>query len=288
MFDSHIHLDFPEFAENRAQLLSSAREVGVSACVVPGCHQEQWSQLRELTDNPALQVHEIYFGVGQHPYWSEGIADLDALCSSIALECSQMGAVCIGECGIDHGRGASLPEQAALFEAQLCLADDLDLPVVVHQVGAQELFLKCLKRAGFPRAGGVVHGFSGASDWGRALIKHGFYLGFGLSLLVEKRSRLARAAGELPLDRLLLETDAPDQRPPGEDRIGEPADLALVCDKLANIRGETKALIDEVTERNARNLFRVEPPAARATLPEIPKAEVGAFTRRSPGGLFLL
>jgi TatD DNase family protein len=286
MFDSHIHLDFPEIAENLGTLLREAKEASVTTFLVPGCHQDQWSELFRLLESSSETEAEIYFGVGQHPYWSEGIADIDALCAQIAEECTKLGAVCIGECGLDRGRGAPPEKQAMLLEAQLRLANERDLPVVLHQVGEQELFLRCFKRAGVPRAGGVVHGFSGAVDWGQALMKKGFHLGLGLSLLREGRTRLRMAAGELSLDRLLLETDAPDQKAQA-GLPGRPADLALVSAKLAEIRGEERALIEEVCERNARELFRVEK-AERVFGPaEAVEPDLAAFANRSPGGIFL-
>jgi TatD DNase family protein len=286
MFDTHIHLDFSELAGDLNTHLTEAKEASVTTFLVPGCHQQQWSELFSLLQKANKWDAEIYFGVGQHPYWSEGISDIDALCVQISDECTKLGAICIGECGLDRGRGASPEKQAILLEAQLRLANELDLPVVLHQVGEQELLLRCFKRAGVPRAGGVVHGFSGAADWGQALIKKGFHLGLGLSLLASNRTRLQRAAGELSLDRLLLETDAPDQKVPG-GRRGKPVDLDLVCEKLAEIRGEKKLLIDEVCEKNARELFRVERAKPVCGPAEAPAPDLAAFANKSPGGIFL-
>jgi TatD DNase family protein len=196
--------------------------------------------------------------VGQHPYFYDDAPKVEALCASLFDHCRELGAVALGEFGVDKGRGGSIERQRQLFEAQLCLADELDLPVVLHQVGLQAEFLSSLKRAGMPRAGGVVHGFVGAVDWGRALMDRGFHLGIGVAITDDRRSKLASAVTELPLERLLIETDAPDQSPAGKKGAGVPGDLLLVRDAIARIRGTRPQEIAEHSEKSARALFRVE------------------------------
>lgn len=199
---------------------------------------------------------EIVVGVGQHPYWSEGVANTDALCDEIQQRCVEYGAVAIGECGLDKGRGAPLSEQVTLFEAQLSLAGQMGLPIVIHQVGAQKELLECLERVGLPDAGGVVHGFSGDTSWGRALQQRGLLLGIGLAVTKTERRRLRAAVSDLPVDRMMLETDAPDQGPGG--RSGLPVDLTLVRDAVAELKDLAPEIVAEVTARAARLFYQLE------------------------------
>jgi len=258
MFDSHIHLDFETLSPDRIQLLKEARHHGITAFFVPGCRAGRWEQLRELRRDAKEAGVEVYFGVGQHPYFNDEAPDLDVLCTNIADGSRELGAVALGEIGVDKGRGGSHALQRRLFEAQLRLADELDLPVVLHQVGLREEFLSSLKRVGIPRAGGVVHAFVGSTDWGCALITRGFYLGVGVAVLNKRRSKLARAVAEMPLESLVIETDAPDQSPLGQRGAGVPADLLLVRDAIAKIRGTSPEQVAESSERSARTLFQLE------------------------------
>lgn len=251
MFDSHCHLDFPELSPNLRQHLDQARAGGVRGWFVPGCHVDQWESLPDLV---AL-TSEIFVGIGQHPYWSQGVTDVPQLIERANRAARELGAVAIGECGLDKGRGADLSLQMEIFEGHLALARELSLPVVVHQVGAQRELLRSLERVGLPPSGGVVHGFTGDVSWGRALIARGFHLGVGTQVTRPNRRRLRDAVSALPLDRLLLETDAPDQSP--EKRPGVPSDLLVVRDTMATLLGVSGQEVGRRTEASARALYRL-------------------------------
>jgi len=126
-------------------------------------------------------------------------------------------------------------------------------------VGHRDIFLTSLGRVGVPARGGVVHGFGGDTSWGRALVKLGLYLGLGPALTRPSRAKLQKAAQELPLDRFLVETDAPDQRLSGALGFGRPADLAEVCRTLATLRGSSAEQVATVTAESARALYGLEP-----------------------------
>lgn len=254
MFDSHCHLDFDEIRPDIASHLEQARQVGVRGWFVPCCRPEDWERLASVK-GPSVHV-----GVGLHPYFTHSNSaaekyDADSLGALLEQGARRLGAVALGECGLDKNRGADAQAQVSIFEAQLRLASELDLPIVIHQVGYRDLFLKSLARVGVPARGGVVHGFGGDTSWGRALTKLGFHLGLGPSITRQSRAKLRGAAAELPIERLLLETDAPDQRPSGVVGFGRPKDLVEVCHTLATLRGCPMEEVAMRTTESARRLY---------------------------------
>lgn len=253
MFDTHCHLDFEALGSDLKLTLNRARTAGVTGMVVPGCHPEQWKCLARFSDVPDVRV-----AAGLHPWWTLEETDVTSLVSTLQAAMVSLKAVAVGECGLDRGRGASLEKQQALFEGQLVLARELNLPVIVHQVGAAEQLFESLKRTGVPPAGGVIHGFSGDASLGKALISRGFTLGVGCAVTRAHRKKLRQALPELPLEHLVLETDAPDQAPFGKGAPGAPEDLALVLTEAARCMGRSREEVQTVTEFNARRLFRME------------------------------
>ena len=251
MFDSHCHLDFDACRHDGPAQLSEAREAGITGWLVPGCSPEQWPRLAEVA------ADDIFVAVGLHPYFSDAETDVAAICAQAREQCLALGAVAVGECGLDKNRGAPIPQQIELFEAQLRLAGELELPIVIHQVGCQAEMLASLARVGLPDAGGVVHGFGGDVGFGRALIQRGLHLGIGPAITDVRRKKVRAAAAELPLDRLLIETDAPDQFLSGESPPGRPVDLLAVCRELSHLRNRPPEEVGAFTERAARTLFRL-------------------------------
>lgn len=252
VFDSHCHLDFEELGPALDEHLERARALGVRGWFVPGTRPEQWRALESLRSRDG-----VWLGVGLHPWETEHPWDIDALMVELGEHARNLCAVALGECGVDKFRGASIERQSELFEAQLKVASELDLPVVLHQVGHQKEFLRSLDRVGVPRSGGVVHGFSGDAAFGRALIRRGLLLGVGAGATYESRKKLREVLTEVPLGHLVLETDAPDQKPRGGGLFGVPADLGAVCEAVAQWSGNSPELVSEVTERTARALYRL-------------------------------
>lgn len=251
MLDSHCHLDFEALLPQLDARLTEARALGVRGWVVPGTCPEQWAQLG------SVKRDDVWFGIGLHPWETDRDFDTDELIGKLRECALSLGAVALGECGLDKYRGGPLEKQTALLEAQLKLASEMELPVILHQVGHQEAFLRSLERVGVPDAGGVVHGFGGDSAFGRALVKRGLLLGVGVAVTYEARKKVARAVRDLALDRLLLETDAPDQKLWGAEGAGVPADLAVVCQAVARLTGASPEVVAETTERTTRALFRL-------------------------------
>lgn len=253
MFDSHCHLDFEAILPELDARLEEARAQGVRGWLVPGTCPEQWSQLAHLVRD------DVWVAVGLHPWETEREWNTDALMVEFRESALKLGAVALGECGLDKFRGGPIERQIELFEAQLQLAGEMELPVVLHQVGHREAFLRSIERVGLPDACGVVHGFNGDAAWGRALVSRGLLLGVGFSVMYESRKKLRGALREIALDRFLLETDAPDQKPAGADRAGVPADLVAVASAVAQVVGALPSVVAEETEHSARALFGLRP-----------------------------
>ena len=169
MYDSHCHLDFPELAGDLDEHLTRARALGIEAWHVPGCGPSQWPRLTPVSDIAGVSI-----GVGVHPWWVDEVLSpseedpgalsraLDDAMQRLAAELRARGAAALGECGLDRPRarsgGPSRERQRLVFEAQLALARELELPVVLHVVGEHGAALELLERVGDLPAGGVVHG----------------------------------------------------------------------------------------------------------------------------------
>lgn len=252
LVDSHSHIDAPEFDPDRDAVLARARAAGVVAQVVPAVAAAGWPQLAALARahaeiKPAYGLHPMY--LDQH-----GVADLDALPDWIARERP----VAVGECGLDFFVEGLDPErQRTFFVGQLQIARDFDLPVILHARRAVEETIATLRRIGGLR--GVVHSYGGSAEQARQLHALGFRIGIGGPLTYERAQRLRGVVSGVPLDQLLLETDAPDQ--PDADHRGqrnEPARLPRVLAALAAARGEPEERIAEATTANARDMFRFD------------------------------
>jgi TatD DNase family protein len=248
VLDSHCHLDFPEFDADRAELVAEARRLGIDGYLVPGVHEGLWPAQDALAGTVG-----ILFAVGLHPWWLSTRDPVDVALARLEQRVRARGAIAIGECGLDAKRpGLDLEVQSAWLEAQLALARALELPVILHQVGARTEFLRALERGGPLRRGGVVHAFSGDVAWARALLDRGFYLGFGAAVSAPKRQRLREALLATPAERVLLETDAPASSQPGTRSV--PADLVSICRQVAEIRGASSA---ELARQSDANLARL-------------------------------
>ncbi|MEZ4467025.1 MAG: TatD family hydrolase [bacterium] len=206
----------------------------------------------------------MYRTAGLHP-WAAAergdrlAADLQALAETLDAPPRP---VALGELGLDHlacpreTRGV----QEAAFRAQLALARERDLPVVLHIVRAHGRALEILRADGLPAAGGVVHGFSGSADVARDYARLGLYLGIGFVALRPGARKLHGAIAALPADRLLLETDAPAEPPPGVEGASEPAHLLAIAEAVAALKGlEARALLATSTA-GIRRLYRLPAP----------------------------
>jgi TatD DNase family protein len=251
LVDSHAHLDAPEFDVDRDAVLARARAAGVMRQIVPAVNAAGWPKLRDLCATeagllPAYGLHPMYLD----DHRDEHLAELRTW-----IERERP--VAVGECGLDFFvEGLDPARQALFFDGQLRLARDFDLPVVVHARRAVDAVLAAIRRFGPLR--GVIHSYPGSADQAKRLFDLGFLVGIGGPVTYERANRLRTLVATLPIECLLLETDAPDQ--PDRDHRGqrnEPARLVRVLDTVAELRGMTPAELAAATTANAERLFRL-------------------------------
>lgn len=251
LVDTHAHIDVDEFDGDREAVIARAREAGVVHQVVPAIDAAGWSRLARICAGHS-GLHAAY---GLHPVFLASHRDehLALLRERVALERP----VAIGECGLDYFvDGLDPVRQQAILDAQLRLARDVDLPVIVHARRAVDAVIASIRRIGGLR--GVVHSFSGSRQQAEALWREGFAIGLGGPVTYERAARLRSIAADMPIDHLVLETDSPDQ--PDCDHRGqrnEPARLGRVLDAIAHLRGDSREDVAAATTRNALRLFRL-------------------------------
>lgn len=260
-FDSHCHLDFPEFDPDRTEVWQRARTGGVTQSFVPGVSPAQWERLGALR----RALPGACVGIGLHPYFLARLSatEREAALDDLPRNYARVGATAIGECGLHRpGAGQSgltLPLQLEVLERHLVVARELVAPLVLHVVGAHGAALDLLERFGRFPAGGVLHSYSGPAELVSRYARLGFSFGFSGGVCRARARKAHEAVRAVPLDRLLLETDAPDQPPPavrarGRERT-EPVDLLLVAEAVARLRDLSLEALSAATTRNAAALF---------------------------------
>jgi len=249
LYDSHSHLDAPEFDADREAVIERAEAAGVMQQLLPAVSYASWAALKATCAlRPGLKA-----AYGLHPLFlhAHRPEHLDALPGWIERE--QPAAV--GECGLDFFVDGIDPEaQRFYFIRQLEIARDCGLPVVLHARRAVDAVLAAIRRIGGLR--GVVHSWSGSEEQAAQLYRLGFSLGIGGAVTFERAQRLRRTVATMPIEHLLLETDSPDQ--PDAARRGqrnEPAFLRDVLAAVARLRGEGETEVAAATRRNAEALF---------------------------------
>ncbi|HET7663093.1 MAG TPA: TatD family hydrolase [Rhodanobacteraceae bacterium] len=249
LVDSHAHMDADAFDDDRADVLERAADAGVSHIVVPATTAARWPLLAAICDpHPALHA-----AFGLHPMFLD--EHREAHLASLPTWLHEHQAVAVGECGLDFHIDDPRPDrQRMYFQRQLDVARELDLPVIVHARKAVEEVIHSVRKAGPLR--GVVHSFSGSREQARQLADLGFLIGIGGPVTYDRAKRLRRTVADIPLDTLLLETDAPDQ-PDAHHRgqRNEPARLPEILQCIADLRDEDAQAIAAATRNNAMRLF---------------------------------
>lgn len=249
--DTHCHLDAAEFAADRDAVAARARQAGVATLVVPAVEVANFAAVRDCCARyagcrPAYGIHPIYLD-------RVGAGDLDALRAWLAAERDgPLPPVAVGEIGLDFFvPGLDPARQTALLDAQLAIARDAGLPVILHVRRAVDAIIAALRRTRV--GGGIAHAFNGSRQQADALIGLGFKLGFGGAMTHDRATRLRELAATLPLDAIVVETDAPDIPPAfiGRGR-NEPAFLPRIAETLADLRGLMPAEVAAATTAAAR------------------------------------
>jgi TatD DNase family protein len=246
LFDTHCHLDVAAFDADRQAVLARARASGVGGIVVPGVLARDWDALLDFCNTDA----GLYPALGLHPVYLDRHQDTDLVKLEDMLVRHRP--VAVGEIGLDYYiEDLDRERQQQLFEAQLEIARAAGLPVILHVRKSHDDVLSLLQRVRVP--GGICHAFNGSLQQGQRYIELGFMLGFGGMLTFERSSKLRALASSLPLDALVLETDAPDMtvaRHHGERNSPEYLPDCLAA--LAEVRNEQPEYVAAQTTLNAR------------------------------------
>jgi len=254
LIDTHTHLDFPDFDSDRRDVLAHSRTVGVRRMVVLGVYQQNWQRVWDL-------VHAdegLFAAFGLHPVYLDEHrpADLSALGDWLSRLQGHRQLCAVGEIGLDYFlEHLDRDRQQSLFEAQLKLAVDFQLPALLHVRRSHAAVIATLKRIRL-RRGGIIHAFAGSREEAREYIKLGFKLGLGGAATWPQALRMHKVLAQLPLDAVVLETDSPDMAPamfPGQRN--SPEHLPAICTALAERMGTDALLLAEASTRNACELF---------------------------------
>ncbi len=250
LIDTHAHIDIAEFDADRSTVLKYCRQAGVSRIVVPGIKADSWDKLREIcAATPAL-----YACFGLHPVYLEQhdlVRDIDKLADYIG----KYRPIAVGEIGLDfYCQNLNRQHQQTLFEAQLTVAANAALPVLLHVRKAHDATLTCLRKTSVN--GGICHAFNGSLQQAHHYLDLGFKLGFGGMLTFERSHKLHRLAQQLPLEAIVLETDAPDMTVASHHgQRNSPEYLPECLQALVKLRTENMTAIAAQTTANAETVL---------------------------------
>ena len=252
LFDTHAHLDDRAFDVDRASLLSRLPQAGLGLVMNPGCSLASSRAASAL----ARENDYIYAAVGSHPDAADEVSD--AVLEEYRTLCRQNPKVkAIGEIGLDY-HYEDIPRQIQLkaFRAQMALARELDLPVIVHEREAHADGMAVVEE--FPEVTGVFHCYSGSLEMAKWLIDRGWYIGFTGVLTFKNARKAVEVASSIPLERIVLETDCPYMSPePYRGKRNDPSRLCFMAEKLAALRGLSVEEIENITLENGRRLYRI-------------------------------
>ena len=255
--DTHCHLDAGEFDADRDAVVERSRAAGVAGIVIPGVCSANLQTVRDMAHR-----YGFHYALGLHPLYVERDTPdaLHRLRAALETHRNDPRLVAVGEIGLDlFVKGLDVAVQERFYVAQLELAHEFELPVVLHVRRSADQLLKHLRRI---RVTGIAHAFNGSEQQARTFADLGFRLGFGGAMTFDRALQIRRLAKELPLEAIVLETDAPDipphwlyktaeQRAAGERSRNEPAELPRIARELAQLRGMDIDTLARQTERNA-------------------------------------
>ncbi len=253
LFDTHVHMNDPAFDVDRDSLISSFPEKGVTLAMNVGC------SLASSHDAIALaeKYPHIYAAVGSHPDAADEIND-EVIAAYEKLCKLHRKVKAIGEIGLDyHYEDIPREIQKKAFLAQMELARQLDLPVIVHEREAHDDGMHIIKQ--FPTVKGVFHCYSGSAEMARQLVALGWYIGFTGVLTFKNARKAVETAQAIPLERIVIETDCPFMSPePFRGRRSDPTMVYRVAEKLAELRGISVEEAQAATFENSKRLYRID------------------------------
>ena len=253
LFDTHAHLDDRAFDEDRLELIASLPSQGVGLVMNPGCSLAS----SRNASNLSKQFDFLYAAVGSHPDAADEVNE--AVLEEYRRLCLENPKIkAIGEIGLDY-HYEDIPREIQLkaFRAQMALAAELNLPVIVHEREAHADGMAVVDE--FPTVKGVFHCYSGSAEMASELVKRGWYIGFTGVLTFKNARKALEVAATVPLDRLVLETDCPYMAPePFRGKRNHPGYLPKMAEKLAQIRDIPVEEVIRITTENAKRLYRIE------------------------------
>jgi len=252
LFDTHAHLDDRAFDCDRGQLLASLPEAGLSFVMNPGCSLAS----SRNADALSREYDYLYAAVGSHPDAADEVNE--AVLDEYRKLCKQNPKIrAIGEIGLDyHYEDIPRELQQKAFRAQMALAEELGLPAIVHERDAHSDGMQFVSE--FPGVTGVFHCYSGPLEMAKWLIDRGWYIGFTGVLTFKNAKKAVDVAANIPLERLVLETDCPYMAPePFRGKRNDPGKLYRMAERLAEIRGLTVEEVGRITTENGKRLYGI-------------------------------
>ena len=252
LFDTHAHYDSGAFNADRLEVLASMPEKGVELILNPGCDLESSRKAAALAERYPF----LYAAVGVHPEECADWRDSDV--DELRTLATQPRVVAVGEIGLDYYWPENPPRalQQRVFRAQLALASELDLPVIVHDREAHGDSMAIVRE--FPQVRGVFHCFSGSAEMAKELVKLGWMISFTGVLTYKNARKSVEAAQAIPMDRLMIETDSPYMAPvPHRGKRNHSGYVAHTCQRLAEIKGITEEECAQITWENGIRFFQI-------------------------------
>lgn len=259
MIDTHCHLNFDRYDEDRDAVIERATAAGVNRVIIPAVDRKSIEQI-----TPLIEKHDnLFMAVGVHPNSTDEFSD--DLLAELRQLADRERVIAIGEIGLDYyWKKVPRDRQIKAFEAQLALAADLELPVIIHNRESGEDVIAILEQwaGSLPDSlrdrPGVLHSFSAPQAIADRAITAGFYLGFTGPITFKNADSLRRIAADVPLERILVETDGPFLTPhPYRGKRNEPAYIPYIVERLANLKQITKDAMAHATTENAVRLFQL-------------------------------
>ena len=252
LFDTHAHLNDPAFDEDREALMAGLADKGIGLVMNAGCSLESSRDIIRMAE----RYPWLYASVGSHPDSADEVNE--AVIEEYRKLCCHEKVKAIGEIGLDYYY-EDIPReiQKKAFRMQMALANELDMPVIIHEREAHDDGMRIVKE--FPKVKGVFHCYSGSAEMARQLVNMGWYIGFTGVLTFKNARKAVETAASIPLERIVLETDCPFMAPePFRGKRNDPGYLPKMAEKLAEIRGISVEEAIAVTTENAKRLYRIE------------------------------
>ena len=253
LIDTHSHIDMDNFKGRFDEVLSTADEYGVKKIIIPAVEPSGFNRILELCE----KYENIYGAAGVHPEEVNSYNEQTQELIQKMLKHPKI--IAVGEIGLDYYWDKSQTDkQKEIFEKQILIAKKANKPVLVHDREAHLDTFEILKKTNAKETGVVMHCFSGSPEFAQECIKEGFYIALGGVVTFKNAKKVKEVAKLVPLDRLLLETDAPYMTPvPFRGKENQPAYVKFVAQEIANLRGISFEEVAEITSNNAEKLLRI-------------------------------